>query len=136
MPQFIQIDLSKLDNEILIIEKRISILKKELEMKQDLKKYAVSISVKDNSPASIEITATPTDTQKIKVSEFIIEFLGESKHPTKDIVIAYANKIGSIEEKVYNNVSNALSRLKADNKVNSESIGIGRRSGYNWFTVK
>lgn len=75
---------------------------------------------------------------KLGISQFILNMLTKGETETKDIVSAWAAKVGKPEDKVYNGVSNALQRLKSPdlNKIDNRMNEGGKRFGAIWFLKK
>lgn len=147
MPNTVAIDLTKIDSEIASLELEIEKIKTEIDFRKNLKKYILgqgllftnSQEEKDIkreviNPNSIfsGITVTPTQSG-LGISDFIFKFLeANGKKESRAIIQAYANYTGKPFDEVRNNVSNALSRLKGNNKIDNEYDG-GEWRGYGWY---
>ena len=157
----VEIDLDKLDAEIVSLQQQIDLL-------MNTKRYAMSMGMKQKSTsASTPVVARksagrkpgkknatkkatvvpkaapkkagrPGRQPKVKgtlgVTDFILAFLKGNGHSDANTIIkAFATYAKKTEKQVTGNVSNALSRLKTAKKANNKPKADGKKKGTEWF---
>ena len=131
----IQVDLSKIDSEILSIESEISALEAKKAKKLDVKDFLINNALPKNGH-TVAATVIATAAQYGGISDFIVNFLGNNPGvDTRAVITAYASHTGKSYDDISNNISNALSRLK-DTKIRGvEKPEGGRKAGLNWYKI-
>lgn len=129
----VQIDLTKLDEEISSIDRDIEMLVKKKNQKIDLREYIKTISTPLPVPTFKAKTFSAVE-QVLGISDFLVNYIKDNKDiETRLLVDAYSLYLGKPAKDVYNNVANALSRLKSqgriDFKVNETARG-------EWYFIK
>jgi len=130
----VTLDISKLDNDILDIEKEISVLNTKKALKVELREYIKKNAIVNGTPQANTHPDNAFD-KNMGVSDFIMTYL--KYYPasdTKSIITAYAIKKELKYDDVANNVSNALSRIKTAGRIRSEEQEGGRRAGLIWYS--
>lgn len=131
----VQVDLSKIDSEILALENEIAALNAKKAIKLGVKEFVLANALPANGHA-VQFKPTIDTTQYGGISEFIIAFLGNNPGcDTRAIINAYAAHTRKKYDDISNNISNALSRLKTMGKIRSEEKPGGRKAGLRWFKV-
>lgn len=147
MPNTVAIDLNKIDSEIAGLELEIEKIKTEIDFRKNLKKYILGQGLLFKNSQETQatkqpivhsnslfngITITPAQPD-LGISDFIFKFLeANGKKESRTIIQAYADYTKKSFDEVRNNVSNALSRLKGNNKIDNEYNG-GEWRGYGWY---
>lgn len=131
----VQIDLAKIDSDILAIESEISALEAKKALKLGVKEFLINNALPKNGH-TVTTTLIATTAQYGGISDFIVNFLASNPGvDTRAVITAYAAHTGKQYDDVSNNISNALSRLK-DNKIRGEEKQTGgRKAGLNWFKI-
>lgn len=123
----VEIDLGDIDIEIQALQKKIDVL-------NGIKDYATQRGVSPIATPSNSASTQAPPGKLIGVSEFILNHLKQyGKVDTKSIIMGFAFHLQKDYAEVSGNVSNALSRLKTDGKINSQQREGGRKAGSLWF---
>ena len=123
----VQIDLGKIDAEIAELRQKIDLL-------LNTKKYAQKIAINGNNyPSQSMSNDIPPN---MGVSDFLLLFLkNNGRVDTKIVKQAYASYTKKSVDDIGGNVSNALSRLKSERKIDNKENPGGRKSGSVWFII-
>ncbi len=118
----VQVDISKIDEEIANFQK-------EIDFRISLKKYAQSVSVVTSKAISIKKNRVGNDS----VTGFVMNYLIDKKQKSvREIIQSYAQQNGKEYKEVQNNISNTLSRLKKQGKIDSKK---DPEIGGVWFKI-
>jgi len=130
---FVKVDVSKIDEELKDIENQIAMLNAEKTIKLGVKEFILNNAVPDN--------AQPKDMAELPISQygglsdFLLNFIKTHNGVgTSAVIEAYARHVNKKTADISNNVSNALARLRTLEKVRSEKLAGGSRTGNKWFT--
>lgn len=125
MPDVLQIDLTKIDIEIQHLEAQFIEIKKRLDDKRRLREYLLEASKDYSVTSSNEISLN--DKGQFEISEFLLNYLKENGEAyTSDIIQAFADVTKKPFDLSRSNVSNALTRLKSNKKVDNKKDKEGR----------
>lgn len=154
-PNKIEIDLSKLENEILgfdeVIEnayKVIEAAKQERSLKVQLRDYIISdylpnystdnepdLALKEDEQVHFFEVKTGKVGQPTGISDFLRSYIINNKSAhTKAISEAYAKEINArLDSNFKKTVSRALTRLKLSGEIDNELKDGGKRAGSIWY---
>lgn len=131
MSDVLQIDLSKIDSEITRLQEQYNLIKEELDAKLLLKEQLISAFhlYGVNPNGSLELTTN--DRGQFEISEYLLNYLKINGDSQSSVIINdYCRITGKSTDQARSNVSNALSRLKVQEKVAYKRDGEGRSL---WF---
>jgi hypothetical protein len=138
-PKKVEVDIEKIESDIREKEALIEALIRERDSLVYWRKYALNghSSGSQGQPTKGRVKKTVRRKKISKpltgISEFILTLLKGGETNTKDIISGWSRQVGIEYNKVSNNVSNALNRLKIAGKIESRESEGGKRAGNIWF---